>query len=174
MKSKRGSTHKAPVWSQRKNSKRFVNKGAIHISNSCLSKLLKRQKSITLFSIKPKYSRLIFSGKKKFELRKTLPRIKNKLIAVYETSPTKKVVGICEISNYYELPLKKISKFIKKSQVDDKFIYQYYENSDKFVAIEITKTYPFRKSLNLEEFSKKQIVAPQSFSYMDPLSLCLS
>lgn len=173
MKSKRHLIRKALVWSLSRSSKKFAKKEVIRISNSHLINLIKQQKSITLFSIKPQYSKLIFSGKKKIELRKTLPKIKNRLIAVYETTPTKKIRGLCEISNYYEFPIRKINNFVKKARINKKFILSYYNNSNTFVAIEIAKTYSFKKAMSLQEFSKKKIVPPQSFSYINNFNLSL-
>lgn len=136
--------------------------------------LLKNQKSITLYSIKPQYSNLIFSGKKTIELRRKLPKTKNKIIAVYETNPTKKVIGLCEVSNYYELPIKKIQTFIKHARVEKEFLLNYYKNKKQFAAIEIVNYYKFKKPLALEEFSEeRKVCAPQSFCYVINFNLSL-
>ncbi|MBN4049009.1 ASCH domain-containing protein [archaeon AH-315-M20] len=126
-----------------------------------------------MFSVNPEYSKLIFSGKKKVELRKTLPKIKNRFIAIYETSPTKKIVGLCEVLNYYELPIKKLNRFVKKAQINKQFLHAYYKDSSKFVAIEIAQAYSFRKPLRLKEFSYQDIAVPQSFSYINNINFSL-
>ncbi len=46
-----------------------------------------------LMSIKPKFVKQIFEGIKLFELRKKIFRREVKTIIIYESSPTKKIVG---------------------------------------------------------------------------------
>lgn len=93
---------------------------------------------------------------------------------MYETNPTKKVIGLCEVSNYYELPIKKIHNFIKHAQVEKEFLLNYYRNKKQFVAIEIVNYYKFKKPLNLEDFSEeRKVCAPQSFYYVINFNLSL-
>ncbi|MEK6984065.1 MAG: ASCH domain-containing protein [Nanoarchaeota archaeon] len=168
------STHKALRWLQRQNCKKYAEKPSTPTYSKRLTSLLKNQKSITLYSIKPQYSNLIFCGKKTIELRKKLPKTKNRLIAVYETAPTKKVIGLCEVSNYYELPIKKIHNFIKNAQIEKKFLLSYYKNKKQFAAIEIANYFKFKKPLNLEDFSgERKVCAPQSFYYVINFNLSL-
>ncbi|HCE31446.1 TPA: hypothetical protein DEQ89_05615 [Candidatus Daviesbacteria bacterium] len=117
---------------------------------------------------------MIFSGEKTVELRKSLPKTKNRIIAVYETCPTKKVIGLCEVSNYHELPIKEIDNFVKCANVQKTFLLSYYKNKKKFTAIEIANYYRFKNPINLKDFSQKQIVSPpQSFCYLKNFNLSL-
>ena len=117
---------------------------------------------------------MIFSGKKTIELRKKLPKTRNKIIAVYETNPTKKVIGLCEVSDYYEFPIKKIGSFIKHAKVEKKFLLSYYKNKKQFAALRIANYYKFKKPLTIKDFSEKQTLsAPQSFYYLNKFSLSL-
>ncbi|MBL7055716.1 ASCH domain-containing protein [Candidatus Woesearchaeota archaeon] len=171
MKSKRGSIPKVLGCLQKKNSIKSARKANTPTLVKRLSNILQNQNSVTLYSVNPEYSKLIFSGEKKIELRKTLPKIKNKLIAIYETAPTKKVVGFCEISKYQELPLSSIGKFVKKAKINKNFLYKYYKGKSKFVAIEIKKTHNFKKPLTLNQFLNKEFKAPQSYSYIKDFSI---
>ena len=46
-----------------------------------------------LLSIKPEYSRKIFSGEKRYEFRKRRPNEDIHKVCVYESHPSKKIVG---------------------------------------------------------------------------------
>ena len=46
-----------------------------------------------LFSIKPSYSKKIFSGEKQFEFRKKCCKRLPSRIIIYETAPTSKIIG---------------------------------------------------------------------------------
>lgn len=60
---------------------------------------------VALFSVRPRWGRLIMSGDKTVELRRTIPRRDLAGCLVYATSPVSAIVGSCRIVQVSELPL---------------------------------------------------------------------
>ena len=118
-----------------------------------------------LLSIRQPYSRLILMGKKKYELRKRPPRINCRYVLIYETSPTKAIVGFFEIDNIFVASPDKIWKITKgKAKISNLEFRRYYKNKKYGVAIKIRKTVRLRTPLVLSQIGIKHV--PQDFIYV--------
>ena len=57
-----------------------------------------------LLSIKPEFVSSIFKGEKRFEYRRTIFKSPVERVVIYETSPTKKIVGEFEQNLFHRAP----------------------------------------------------------------------
>lgn len=122
---------------------------------------------VILLSIKPRYSRMIFSGEKTVELRKRFPRLPSKFVLVYETSPTKRIIGYFEVKKSHLKTIKSLEKYYRQAMVDKTFINEYFKGKDKGVAIEIKKVFEFEKKISLTQLKNElKIYPPQDFMYL--------
>ncbi|MHA1357892.1 MAG: hypothetical protein ACTSRC_07275 [Candidatus Helarchaeota archaeon] len=121
-------------------------------------------------SIKPKFSRQIFSGTKKYELRKTPIKNKSeKFVFVYESSPTKAIVGSFKINKILKNTPQAIWNAFKNeigiSQVE---FFAYFKQKQWAYAIKITQPQEFKEHISLEELRElnESWRPPQSFCYL--------
>ncbi len=122
--------------------------------------------NLLLLSIRRPYSRLIIAGKKKYELRKRPPRLDCKYVLIYETYPTKAIIGYFEINRILIKDVEKIWNITKdKSYVTKDFFEQYYKNKNNGVAFEIRNSKSFDKPIALSELGVER--APQDFMYVE-------
>lgn len=132
-----------------------------------------------LLSIKPKYSKKIFSGEKRFEFRKKVWKDYNFLsvmdaqkIYLYATSPIKRIQGYFK---YYHIEVKNPGKLWKKYRylagITEKDFQTYfkYNNFEYQIrigfAICILSTVEFKRPLNPRLLSPG-FHPPQNFSYL--------
>jgi predicted transcriptional regulator len=124
------------------------------------------EEKILLLSIRQPYSRLILTGKKTFELRKRQPKINCKYALIYETFPTKAVIGYFEISRIHVKSIQQIWEISKQSAGISKTNFEkYYFNKQFGVAIEIKWSKFLDKPIMLEDLGVK--TAPQDFMYLE-------
>ena len=117
-------------------------------------------------SIKPKFVRKIFEGTKIFELRKKIFLKKINTIVIYESSPTKKIVGEFIIDKIIsDTPDKIYQKYNEYLGIDKVNYFEYFKNTNIAYAIKIKKVIKYEKELTLVDFSLKR--APQSYQYID-------
>lgn len=118
-----------------------------------------------LLPIKDKYSQDILSEKKKFELRRNIPKQVVEKIVIYSTSPVKKVVGEAWVKTIHELPLSKLWDLTKESNsVSEEEFYSYYKGKKKGFAYEISKVRKFKNKKSLSEYNINYV--PQGFVYL--------
>ena len=118
-----------------------------------------------LMSIKPKFVRQIFEGVKLFELRKKIFRREVKTIIIYESSPTKKIVGEFIIDKIIiDTPQKIYLDYSEKLGISKKEYFEYFINTNIAYAIKIKKVIKYEKELTLSDFNVKK--APQSYQYI--------
>ena len=118
-----------------------------------------------LMSIKPKFVKQIFEGTKLFELRKRIFRREVKTIIIYESSPTKKIVGEFIIDKIIsDTPQKIYMDYGKYLGISKNEYFEYFKNIDIAYAIKIKKTIKYKKSFNLSDFKIER--APQSYQYL--------
>lgn len=125
--------------------------------------------TVLLLSIKPKYVQKILDGQKSVELRKSKPRIKaGDFILIYESSPTKALVGWCQVHNIISDTPQQLWRQVKvhAGVTYDEF-QSYYENSQLGVAIQIELIQTPRK-ISLDKIREKweNFRPPQSFQYL--------
>lgn len=125
---------------------------------------------VTLLSIKPEFSNLIFSGAKKIELRKSKPKIvPGSLILIYNTYPDMAVVGYCKLKQLIELSPTKIWKtYSNDLGIDYVRFKEYYNGSKKAIGIELTDVIEFEQPLELKDIKETspEFAPPQTFRYL--------
>jgi len=118
-----------------------------------------------IMSIKKEFSQKIMAGEKLYEFRKFVP-FKAKRIFIYETSPTKMIVGSFEFEIIKDTPVGLWDRFCKYAGIDKTRFFEYYKNSTFGFALKI-------KNLRVENINPYSVidgfVAPQSFIYTDEM-----
>ena len=119
-----------------------------------------------ILSIKPEFANKIFTGKKKYEYRKTIfKNNKVKKIIVYASSPVQKVIGEFEIEYIIQDDINALWCRTKEhSGISSKFYFEYFKNKEQGYAIVVKKTKQYKIPLNLYEVFG--INPPQSFAYV--------
>jgi predicted transcriptional regulator len=120
-----------------------------------------------LLSIKPEYSKKIFSGEKKFEFRKCKPKCPIDGVIVYETSPTKKLVGSFNVKKIHSGSPEQIWEKCKNLSGIKQLDYVKYCHGTKIIhAFEIERASKFENPHN--PFDKtSDFRPPQNFFYLD-------
>lgn len=118
-----------------------------------------------LMSIKPKFVKQILAGTKLFELRKRNFKLEVKTVIIYESSPTKKIVGEFIIDKIIrDTPQKIYLDYSEKLGISKKEYFEYFRNINMAYAIKIKKVIKYEKELTLSDFNIKK--APQSYQYI--------
>ncbi|MGL4511315.1 ASCH domain-containing protein [Cetobacterium sp.] len=119
-----------------------------------------------LLSIKPKFVDKIFSGEKKYEFRRSIPKVKEiDTIIIYCSSPIKKIVGEIKVEKIIEGSIEKIWDITKEySGIDKEYYLEYFNNKDKAYAFVIKEVNKYEIEKSLSDFGIK--VPPQSFLYI--------
>lgn len=119
-----------------------------------------------LMSIKPKFVKEIFEGTKVFELRRKIFLKKINTVIIYESSPTKKIVGEFIIDGIVsDTPNKIYQKYNKYLGIDKENYFEYFKNTNIAYAIKIKKVIKYEKELTLVDFNLER--APQSYQYIE-------
>ncbi len=128
---------------------------------------MQRDSNTIFLPIKPEYSAKIFSGEKKYEFRKQIPKRKFQHILIYSSSPKKEISGIAIIEGILTgSPLEIWAKTQDEAGMDKESFFQYFfHDANPAHAIKIGKTMLFRDPIELCEFTNFYKV-PQSFSYI--------
>ncbi len=118
-----------------------------------------------LLSIKPIYVQRIFSGTKCFEFRKKIP-LNIERVVIYETSPTKKVVGEFLVKRVIKASPQELWEKTKEKGGIDKFsFFKYFEKNIEGMAIEILTPIRYEYKKSLEDIGVKFV--PQSWVYLN-------
>ena len=119
-----------------------------------------------LLSIKPEFAFDIFTGRKRFEYRRTIFRETVNRIIVYASSPTKKVIGEFWIKDIFFEDLDSLWCRTKRySGITEEYFYSYFYDKDKGYAIKVGKIIQYHRARSLHDLYG--IKAPQSFAYVD-------
>lgn len=120
-----------------------------------------------ILSIRPKYARLILSGAKRYEFRKSIFNNKHVEEAyIYETSPIKKIVGIFKIGDIIRASPEDLwDQLGHLSGVNEAEFFDYFQEIKIGFAIEIKNVeifdVPFDPKEQIPGFNP-----PQSFCYL--------
>ena len=131
--------------------------------------------NMAIFSIKPKYVSLIFSGVKKVELRKKIPRRvqEGSQILIWETSPSKQLSGSARIKKLIEVQVDQLWDIISGSAaISREEFYEYYDGVESGVALFLEDTEEFAIKPKLQ--SLRELLGfnpPQSFRYVSSSEL---
>ena len=114
-----------------------------------------------IISIKPVYSRQILAGTKKYEFRKQVMKPVDR-VYIYETRPTKRIVGYFTIKKILvDDPLKIWEMTYQAAGIEFRDYEQYYLNFETAVAYQIDKFVKFKTPKILKRRP------PQSFYYIN-------
>lgn len=118
---------------------------------------------IALLSIQPLHSQAIFDGSKTIELRRKYFKQPVTHIAVYETVPTKAVVGIFAVEKCTPATWRRHSHRLPTT--NEEAFNAYFAGSEYQIAIHIDKVTRFKQPIQLSELGISH--PPQSFRYLD-------
>lgn len=119
-----------------------------------------------LLSIKPEYSRKIFSGEKKYEFRRQKPKFTISTAIVYESSPTRGIVGSFSVRKIHSGSPERIWQKCKQSSGIEESSYLKYCSGTKLIhAFEIDKVFRFEDPIDPTEIIP-DFKPPQNFSYI--------
>ncbi|MFM7371830.1 MAG: ASCH domain-containing protein [Sphaerospermopsis kisseleviana] len=125
-----------------------------------------------IFSIKPKFSTLIFCGKKKIELRRRISeKISNgSILIIYESSPTQSIVGYAKVKRVIKQDKEILwKKHGKQACVSKSFFKDYFQGLDLGFAIELEDPYLLSEAIPLNILQRDfSFTPPQSYMYATP------
>jgi predicted transcriptional regulator len=124
-----------------------------------------------LLSIRPKHVKAIEQGTKKYEFRKVIFRRSVDRIYIYETSPTRQIVGYFEVGSIIEdCPDRLWSALHNDSGLSESDFLAYYGQSQHGFAIEIKNAVFFKTPIEPKDLSQ-DFIPPQSFRYFTETSI---
>lgn len=118
-----------------------------------------------ILSIHPEFVKKIIDGTKKYEYRRRIPKKDITKIYIYETCPTKKIIGevrVAEIIKEEPSNLWKLTK--QQSGIKKKFFDEYFKGLSIAYAYKIDDLLIYDKPRDLSDYGLKQ--APQSYAYV--------
>jgi predicted transcriptional regulator len=121
-----------------------------------------------ILSIKPRFTREIYLGNKKVELRKRIGRrfTVGCLIYIYSSSPVKRITGYAKIRKIETLPVSNIRQhYLTLACIDAISFDSYFLGHEKGILIWLTDVIEFNNGPSLAKLRKMGFTPPQSFSY---------
>ena len=130
-----------------------------------------------ILSIKPCFTREIYKGFKKVELRKKVGHHfeVGSLIYIYSSSPVKKITGYAYIQKLEKLTVENIrNQYLTLACISSESFDEYYCGSIKGFVIWLEGVVEYRNGPALEERKQVGFSAPQSFCYVtdDVKAIC--
>lgn len=122
--------------------------------------------STILLSINPEYVDKIFNGEKKYEFRKIRCKRQINKILIYETVPTKKIVGEANVAEVLQGIPEMVWESTKNAAgISKEYFDKYYKNKEVATAYKLINVIKYKEPLSLEKIGIKS--APQSFMYIN-------
>ena len=125
-----------------------------------------------VLSIKPEYSTKIVSGQKTVELRRrfTANVQPGAIVLIYESSPTRALIGLASIAEVLHGPTNTIWKrFADEACIGRNDFDSYFAGTKTGFAIRLRGARRLKRALELQELrSRFQFEPPQSFQYASP------
>lgn len=124
--------------------------------------------SALLLSLKPRFADAIFSGEKRFELRRVKPRLAGgDLVVIYVTVPRCKVEGAFEVEKVIAAKPEKLWRAVQHCGGVTKAEFDAYFGARAIAyGIEIRKVWKIDPT-TLAAMKRLQIRPPQSYRYLD-------
>ena len=120
---------------------------------------------VILLSIKPQYTKKIFSGEKKFEFRKQKPKFPPTIIYIYESYPTKLIVGKFIVKRILsDTPQNIWEKCKDHGGINKDEFFKYCDKKELIFAYEIGKIIKFSNPVDPMTYDSG-FKAPQDFIY---------
>ncbi len=128
---------------------------------------IRKNKTIILLPIYPKYANAIMDGRKKVEFRKkNIPKT-IEYVLVYSTVPEKKVIGYFKVKEVQEKTPKELwDDFGDCGEIEKDLFFDYYKGNEFAKGIVIEATTIFENPITLTDIDNN-LRAPQSFRYID-------
>lgn len=121
---------------------------------------------IAILSVHPEYANAILRGEKRVEFRRTRVQRPVEMIAVYSTSPVRRVVAVCHVSEVQEAhPQALWKRHAKCAGIERQRFVRYFAGCERGLAVVLSDTVPLDASLPLSRFSR-DLRPPQSFVYI--------
>ena len=125
-----------------------------------------------LLSIKWSYASLIFDGSKRFELRRTRPRVlPGAPVWVYAPSPHKMMVGGFTVQQVIAKPPTKLWRLVgAESGISKSEFMDYFEGASTAYAIEVENVWQLESPISLDILRRRMPLfhPPQVFRYLSP------
>ena len=119
-----------------------------------------------LLSIKRNYADLILKWEKIYEIRRLFTKKKIDKIVIYESAPTKRVVGECNIEEILYKPLDELWNITKwESCVDKEFFYEYFKGKEYWYAIKLKAPKRYKTPKSISEYNLKR--PPQNYCFIN-------
>jgi predicted transcriptional regulator/RimJ/RimL family protein N-acetyltransferase len=151
-----------------KSGKRFKANMASEIKNLDIS--IPVDASEIILTIKPMHAANIYSGKKKFELRKTAPRRAPCKIYLYETDEKRAITGHIIIDRVFTGSPRQIWREISGKGIEEDRYNKYYEGHDSACVYSIKHAVKYKKPLDVDYLKNEfDFIVPQHFTYVDSL-----
>lgn len=145
-----------------------VNKPKAHqatVQGSSTSSFQQALPCSILLSIKPAYADLIFSGKKRFEYRRSLPVKPISRFFVYESSPVSRLVGWVNVSGIVkDNPILLYERTAWGAGLSQESFLRYFKGKNTGSALILEKTHQFVQPMGLSVI--RLLRPPQNFCYM--------
>lgn len=120
-----------------------------------------------LLSIHPEHASNIISGEKIFEYRKVVPNKEVSYLALYSTSPVKRIVAVADVSDCVTgSPTKVWNTTSFGSAISQRFFREYFYGRRVASAFSIGKVYEIKEPLPLSRLSGIK-APPQSYCYLN-------
>lgn len=118
-----------------------------------------------LLSIKPEYVKKIFSGEKRFEFRRQKPNFAFSQVFIYESDPTKQIVGWFTVKKILRGTPEEIwNKCKKYGGIEEEKFFEYCAGITLVYAFEIEKKFQFPNPIDPITIDR-HFKPPQNFSY---------
>lgn len=124
-------------------------------------------RKMVLLSIHPEHASNIISGEKIFEYRRVIPKEDVSHIALYATSPIKKIIAVAEVTGCITgSPTKVWNSTSFGSGITHKYYKEYFEGRKSAGALSIGRVYEMKKPLPLLHLPGVN-TPPQSYCYLN-------
>lgn len=118
-----------------------------------------------LLSIRPQYAEAIFSGRKRFEFRRTIFRSSVEVVVVYITSPVSMVVGEFDVKDVISERVAELwDRTHRYAGIEQDRFFEYFSGRDVGYAIAIGDVRRYEEPVTITE--RYGVRAPQSFVYV--------
>jgi predicted transcriptional regulator len=124
---------------------------------------------VLLLAIRPEFADRILQGKKRFELRKRLPKRRFHRVYLY-VSGGAGVVGCFDVASVRTMSIDDLWRDVGAQATNENRFYKYFRESPSGSAIEVKDPIRFRRPLYLPDLKRleRKFIVPQSFIYLSP------
>jgi len=125
-----------------------------------------RGERVALMAIQPVYAQAILDGTKQVEFRKRTLAPDVRIVVIYETAPTQRIVGEFGVEQtVIDTPSRLWRQFRDVAGISATDYAKYFEGQASAVALRISHAYRYNADLALEDLHPRPGI-PQSFIYV--------